>query len=953
MTCPPDQGREDWLDEAVQRFLEANIHGEEPDVEAFVGQYPGREELVRKKIESCRRVSSLLDSLGSLEPGEFQDRPDEVDLVGTSIEGFAVTEMLGRGGMGIVYKANDTKLGRTVAIKTMPAHLLGDTAARTRFRREARILATLNHPHIAVIHDLIEPSAGTCCLVLEYVAGRTLAECLEDGPMPVRQALSIAEQLAEALTTAHEQGIVHRDLKPSNIKIGPDGNIKVLDFGIAKMVRPPEDSATSVTTQQGRVLGTPAYMSPEQVRGLAIDQRADIWGFGCVLYELLTGKMVFEGATVSDTIARVLERTPDWTSLSDVVPYNIRMLLRRCLEKDPCSRLRHIGDAALEIRESLNPPAVVPPIHATVRNKGMKPGSRLAAALVSLALGTILGGSLMRLLLPQESRPGPTTSFTVPRRSAYPGLSLLFPGLALSPDGRTLAYVAEDTDGRRRLFIRPLDRFDSRSLDGTEGAVSPFFSPDGQWIGYDDHHNRKLKKVAVGGGVPVTLAEVPDFRGGAWMADGQIILAPDVRAGLYRISDTGGTLERITAPDPNEGEWAHLWPQALPDSRTVLFSVSGGSPRLEALQLSTGRRHVVLERGGSARYDGRGHLLYGRDWSLYAVRFDPKRFAVEGPHRMVASEVWQSGMRTSQFAVAANGVLAYVPGKWDTHKLQPVWVDRDGRQEPLTLPPRNYHEVRVSPDGTRIALCSFVGNNSDMLIFDAIHGTTANVAADQNGQHPVWVPGDPSALFYRTPQGLYSWKTEGQEPKSWGQILNLGKLTDSSPDGRQLLVQRSDPNDFAGWHDLWTIGFADGNCLEPVLFERTDHGQKNAMWSPCGRWVAYESDESGRIEIYVKPYPGPGPKVLVSPDGGREPLWSPDGKELYYRNRSGVVAAEIETDPQFRVVATETLFDGEFYSCVLCRTWDIAPDGRFLMLHDPETSGSEYVHIVLDWCDAL
>jgi len=494
--------------------------------------------------------------------------------------------------------------------------------------------------------------------------------------------------------------------------------------------------------------------------------------------------------------------------------------------------------------------------------------------------------------------------------------------------------------------LRRLDEFEAKPLDGTDGAVSPFFSPDGQWIAYDDHHNRKLKKVVIGGGVPVTLAEAPDFRGGTWTEDGQIIFAPDYADGLYRIPASGGTAERLTTPDPNEGEQGHLWPQILPGDRAVIFSTSGRSPRLKALHLSNGRQSVVRGVSGLARYCPAGSLLYARAWSLYSVRFDAERFTVEGPHEMVASEVWQSGMGTSQFAVADNGVVADSSGKWDTHKLQPVWVTREGREQALPLPPRNYHELGVSRDGTRVVLTSYVRNHPDMWVYDAVHGTTTDITGEQAGRNPLWVGGDRDALFYQTPQGLF-YRTAGvEEPIGRGRMPQLRKMTDSSPDGRHLLVQWSDPNDLAGWDDLWTIESAEGGS---VLFERADHKQTRAVWSPCGRWIAYESDESGRREIFVKPYPGPGFRVAVTPDGGREPLWSPDGKELYYRNRGKIMAARLQTEPEFRVVETEELFDDRYYSCILCRAWDIAPDGRFLMLYDPQHAAQEQIRVMLDW----
>ncbi|MBN2128879.1 MAG: serine/threonine-protein kinase [Sedimentisphaerales bacterium] len=943
------------LDEAAREFVEAQLRGEQPDLNEFVKGWPGQELQLKAKVRSCQQVGALLDSLRCVDAGEF-DSIGDPDLVGRKVGPLDVFEVVGRGGMGVVYKARDTKLGRVVAVKTMPLHLAQDATARARFRREAEILASLSHPHIGVIHDIVEQDDGSCYLVLEYVPGVTLSERLREGRLSPKETLRIGAQIAGALAAAYDQGVIHRDLKPGNVILDGDGNIKVLDFGIAKAARTTGDRSGTALTQHGHLLGTPAYMSPEQARGLPIDHRTDVWAFGCVLYEMLAGKIAFEGGTVSDTIAHVLERDPDWTALPPDLPHNVAVLLRRCLEKEPHNRLQHIGDAAVEIRETLSPPSLAPPLPAAAPGAGrLARVLPITASLVCLILGTVAGALLWRSIAPNEkAEPVLAASFVVDRGTAYPGLSLFFPALALSPDGSILAYVAEDTDGRRRVFVRPLDGFDARALEGTEGAVSPFFSPDGQWIAYDDHHSRKLKKVAIDGGVPVTLADAPDFRGGTWTAGGDIIFVPEVDDGLYRMPASGGTPERMTTPDPNKGERRHLWPQILPDNDSVLFTCIGSPRRFEVLSLGTGRRHALMDGGGFAHYDSSTrHLLYARDWSLYAVRLDVGRLRVQGPHRMVASEVWQSSAGTSQFAIAANGILAYIPGKWDTRKLRPVWVTRDGRQEPLALPPHNYQDVRISPNGDKVALCSYASSTPHIWVYDKNRGTTTDITGEQRSFDPTWAGGDPDTLFYGTPNGLASWSTEGQTPMRWGRIPYFRKLCDCSPDGRNLLIQLDDPNGFQGWHDLWTVASADGNDPQPVPFERTHHKQARAVWSPCGRWIAYESDEAGRHGVYVKPYPGPGARVAVSPEGGREPLWSPDGKELYYRHKGRMMAVQIETKSDFKVVSIEPLFDDVYYSCIMSKTCDIGPDGRFLMLADPHASEQSQIRVVLHWPDLL
>jgi serine/threonine protein kinase/Tol biopolymer transport system component len=951
MVDTADNKHDSALNEAAQQYIEACLHGEQPDLEEFIAGYSPQQDRLRKIIHNSLQVSSLLDLLKHVESDEFPVAAADMDLVGKRIGQFEVSEIVGRGGMGVVFKAHDTKLDRQVAVKAMPKHLSDDPTARARFEREAKLLASLNHSHIGIIHDIVEQDDGSCYLILEYISGLTLDQRLKKGALTIKEALLLGQQIAEALAAAYERGIIHRDLKPGNIKINPEGKIKILDFGIAKEIRPQDESNQTVLTEHGHLMGTPAYMSPEQARGLPLDHRTDIWSFGCVLYEMLTGKIAFEGPTVSDTIAHVLERDPDWKLLPAEMPGNIKVLLRRCLEKDPHDRLQHIGDALLEIRETLTPPNISPPVQDTAES--VKPDSRMklaAIAIICIALGIFAGSLILRNIISSRVATSPAvTKFVIERGNSYPDVGLIHQTLAFSPDGKTLAYVAEDTDGRRRIFLRRLDGFETRVLEGTEAAIGPFFSPDGQWLAFEDHYNRKLKTVAVGGGTPVTLAEASDFRGGTWTADDKIIFAPDVNGALYRIEASGSEPEQITTTDPNAGDRAHRWPQVLPGSGLLLFVSYGSSARVELLELQSGRRSVLLEGPSYARFDPTGYIIYSRNWSLYSARFDPQSLKCKGSHRLVASEVWSAGSGVSQFEVSANGTLAYIPGKWDTRKLQPTWVTRRGSREPLPVPMRNYHDAAVSPNGTCVALCSVVGNNPDLWLYDSTHGTTADITADQKGRNPVWTGRDGQTLFYIAPEGLFRWDRQQQSAALWGKIKGLTKLNDSSPDGRQLAVQMWMSEQI----DIYTISLSDPNDVKPVPFETTEQFQRKAAWSPCGKWIAYQSEETGRSDIFVRPYPGPGTKVAVSSDGGREPLWSPDGSELYYRNRKQVIAAKIETEPEFKVVDTQILFDDEYYSCAMCRTYDIAPDGRFLMLYDPRDSSRPKIHVVVNWREGL
>ncbi|MHC4118287.1 MAG: protein kinase domain-containing protein, partial [Planctomycetota bacterium] len=520
---------------------------------------------------------------------------------------FRIEGELGRGAVGVVYLARDTKLDRRVALKSLPADTMTNPQARSRFSREARLLASLNHPNIAAIYEELEEADGVSYLVLEYVPGRTLAELISEGGLRQKEALAIALQIADALAAAHDRGVIHRDLKPDNIKITPEDEIKILDFGLAKAVGDEARQRQTTVTEPGRVLGTPAYMSPEQVRGKEADRRSDIWSFGCVLFEMLAGSIPFDGDTVSDMLAAVLEHDPDFESLPHTVPANIRILIRRCLTKDPRRRLQHLGDAAIEISETLNAPADTAPLPAA-----SKP-ARLWRWAALLGFFAIAASLLAWYLKPSAPPSQPAKRFTVYPETVFEVEALWHHALALSPDGGELAYVEEGSDGRRKIYLRALDEFEATPLPGTEGAVSPFFSPDGEWIGYSDHFQRKLKKVPVKGGDPIILTESMNFRGASWTDGDVIIFAPSFQAGLWRISASGEGVEQLTAPDPNAGEEGHGWPQVLPDGDQVLFTnFRNGGPdeyQIEVYSLRNQQRDVLFKGGSFARYVPTGHII--------------------------------------------------------------------------------------------------------------------------------------------------------------------------------------------------------------------------------------------------------------------------------------------------------------------------------------------------------
>jgi len=875
---------------------------------------------------------------------------------GEQIGPFRIERELGRGAVGVVYLAHDTKLDRPVAIKSLPAEVMENPKARSRFRREAKVLASLNHPNIATIYDELEEAEGVGYLILEYIPGQTLAERIGRGPLKLEEALTIGLQIAEAVAAAHEHDVIHRDLKPGNIKITPEGKVKVLDFGLAKAVGGEMLDQQSTVTEPGRVIGTPAYMSPEQARGKEIDKRSDIWSFGCVLYEILTGQLPFKGETVSDTLARILEREPDWEALPASTPANIRSLLLHCLKKDPHRRLRDIGDAGIEISETLSLLTVTVPTVGESRAVRLRRLIVVIACLVFVAIAaSLITWKLKRPSVPPSK---PVRHFVI-----HPEIILGFEALwhhafALSPDGRRLVYVGEDRAGRRRLYLRELDELKARPVPGTESAISPFFSPDGEWIGYADHFQKKLKKVSVKGGEPIILGKSWSFRGGSWGVDETIIFSPSFD-GLWRVSASGKKVERLTIPDPNHEELGHWWPQILPGGKTVLFTNArkGGLDeyQIEIYSLETGKQELLFKGGTYARYIPTGHIVYARKETLCAVRFDIERLKVIGSGVPVVADLITSDLTLSgsaQFSVSRDGTLAYVPVQARSAELRPVWVDRQGRVEPLRgVTPGNYETVAISPDGSRAAFDILDGDKRDIWIYDLKRQTLNPLTSNGQSYVPIWPPDGKQVLFLfrgdEQPQLFGQRADSSDEPELLITFKDMwASPTSCSPDGRELLISNG--------INIGVVPMEQNEKSHPRPFIQRINMQRQGVWSPDGRWVAYSSDETRWWEVYVEPYPGPGLKVRVSTEGGFQPVWSRDGKELFYRSADGdiVTAARIETEPEFRVTSYEELFEGRYLSGAF-RNYDVAPDGRFLMIQESEEATAPCIHVVLNWFEEL
>ncbi len=888
---------------------------------------------------------------------------------GTQIGPFRIERELGRGAVGVVYLAHDTKLDRLVAIKSLPAEVMANPKARSRFSREARLLASVNHPNIATIHEVLEEAEGVGYLVLEYVPGQTLAERIAKSKLKLKEALTIALQIAEAVAAAHEHGVIHRDLKPGNIKITPEGKVKVLDFGLAKAVGGEAAEQQSTITEPGRVIGTPAYMSPEQARGQVTDKRSDIWAFGCVLYEMLTGKIPFEGETVSDTLAGILDREPDWHALPQTTPANIQVLLRRCLEKDLHRRLQHIGDASIEISETLTLPAVMPPV-TTFRVTVPQPSGmrqlipwRFACLSLAVIVTSLVVWSIRRQYAPP---PGHVRRFVILPETALAEEALWHCAVAISPDGERLAYVDAGSDGRRRIHVLEFNKFKSKPIPGTEGAISPFFSPDGESLGFVDHFQRKLKKVSIKGGWPVTLADSALFAGGCWGQDDTIVFAPGWAEGLWSVSASGTGLKRLTLPDPNS-EWGHAWPQLLPGGTDILFTSQRKSGsrecQIEVCSLGTGLRRTLFTGGTCARYVRPGYIIYASKETLYAVRFDIKQLNAVGPHFPVVPEVMTPPSHSAQFDISEDGLLIYIPVQGRSTEFRPVWVDKEGQIKQLIgATPRNYNSVRISPDGARAAFGITDGDKSDIWIYDLARDTALlPLTSDGKSVGPVWTR-DGQRVIYASGaivrRKLLAQRADTPDkPEHLPSVDILKNPTSCSPTGTELLVLTYDPNHPETSLDLWVVSLENTGSRTPRPFCQQRHNERGAVWSPDGQWVAYQSDESGRWEVYVKPYPGSGSKTTISAEGGCQPVWSRDGKQLFYRSSDGkkVIAAQIMANPTFSVVSVRELFEGQYVGnpTMDVQTYDVAPDGRFLMIQDPQEPTPIAIHIVQNWFEEL
>ncbi|MGH9460177.1 MAG: protein kinase domain-containing protein, partial [Vicinamibacteria bacterium] len=878
-------------------------------------------------------------------------------------------------GMGEVYRATDTKLNRDVALKVLPELFAKDPDRMARFSREAQVLASLNHPNIAAIHGL-EESGGKRALVMELVEGETLAERLKRGAIPLDEALKIAKQIAEALEEAHEHGFIHRDLKPANVKITPNGTVKVLDFGLAKALEGEATSGSSpdlsqsptlsaAATAAGVILGTAAYMSPEQARGQKVDRRADIWSFGVVLYEMLTGKSVYTGETVSDVLAKVLERQPDWESLPKDTPASIQRLLRRCFEKNVRQRLQSMGDARIAIEQYLTNPGAETTAIAAVAAGPAKPVWQEALPWALFALAALAAG-VMAMLPGPAPEPPLLVSMEVADKPIWTGLGS---SVVFSPDGARLVYIVGD-DNEREVRIRSLNQLDGATLATTAPPpYQPFFSPDGQWIGFVT--SSAMQKVPLSGGTPMTLCAVDRSRGASWGEDDTIVFAPSPNSGLYRVSAAGGEPEPLTTLDEATGEATHRWPQVLPGGKAVLFTShtqqAGGfdNATIEVFVLATGERKVLRRGGSYGRYVPSGHLVYVNQATLFAVPFDLDKLEVTGSPAPVVQQVsWDVAHGGAQFAFSNTGRLAYVAGDATLPEYPVVWVDANGETAPLLEERGSYGNPRLSPDGTRLSLTVLRDGNWDIWVYDLERGVSTRLTFDEaSDTEQIWSPDGEYLAFSSDINGadnLYRKRADGS-----GELERLTEsqtsewATSWSRDGRFITYIKSD-NAF----DLWVVPLEGDH--KPEVFLSTPFREANSDFSPNGRWMAYASSESGRSEVYVRPFPPGGGKWQVSDGGGGFPRWSRDGSQLFYRTDEGLMVASVETGGDtFRAGKPRPLFEGAFLGGIggvglagnSFADYDVAPDGRrFVMFPAPQDSGQRdhpHVTLVTHWFDEL
>ena len=940
-------------------------------------------------------------------------------MIGTTISHYIITGKLGEGGMGVVYKAEDTKLERPVALKFLAAHLLSNEEAKKRFMREAKAAGALDHPNICTLYEIDEAN-GRTFLAMAYLEGRTLEKMISEGPLRIEDVLDIGTQIAKGLQKAHGKGIHHRDIKPSNLVLVDETPkerlVKIMDFGMAQLVD------QSRLTLKDTALGTPAYMSPEQAQGVPVDQRTDIWSLGVVLYEMVVARMPFKGEYQQAVFYNLMnEDYEPLTGIRTGVPMDLEFIVAKCLAKDAAQRYQSAGDVIIDLaalREKLasKKSAIARKVSPASIGAVQRP-AREPAAGAAVATGSPAGPTQAQHTPPPESQdptpdggPEPQRGTAgalrhgtadprvagstprAPRRAPWivaalaTAVALAFgvlffsletpppprsivstilppedvrriDDLALSSDGEWLTFAALPAEGEPRLYLRRLDSPDTRSLDGTEGASYPFWSPDSRFIGF--FADGKLKKTGISGGSPFTLADAPEGRGGAWSEDGVIVFAPNIFDALHRVAAGGGPVSEVTELDAEGGQGSHRWPWFLPDGRRFLFhsSRSGSGDQTSAIYLGSldGEPPTSLMPAGSNAVFSAGHLLFANQDTLLVRRFKAATATLhDEPQPLVGGVVRDALFSRGKFSAAADGRLAYLPRSGATlSKL--VWFERSGERLDAVGDPGDFRDVALSPDETTAAVAVQSDlSGQDLWLYDLARNLrTRFTFAPENDITPVWSPDGEDIAFASNRNGTYSNFRKAVSGLGKPQLLVDSGPLDAprswSPDGRLLLFVSLDPLD-----DLWILPLdAGGGHGEPEPYLRTEFSERDGQFSPDGRWVAYMSDESGRYEVYVAPFPNPTGRVQVSTDGGAYPLWRGDGKEVFYRTEDGsIMAAEVEAaDTRFRVGALRRLFQVNLLpGYPYFRKYDVTADGqKFLVIEVPESETKPVIMLDSNW----
>jgi serine/threonine-protein kinase len=907
-------------------------------------------------------------------------------VAGTRLGPYEIQSAIGAGGMGEVYKARDTRLDRAVAIKVLPAEISGDPDRRARFEREARAIASLNHPHICTLHDVGEHGDATY-LVMEHLAGETLAERLQKGRLPPDQALTVATEIADALKAAHRQGITHRDLKPGNVMLTKAG-AKLLDFGLAKLAGHGAEPAvaqlvseatrSAPLTAEGTIVGTLQYMAPEQVEGKPADARTDLWALGSILYEMLTGKRAFEGTSAASLIGNIMSQEPAPVSaLQPVSPPGLDRLVRRCLSKSPDDRPDTAHDVADELRwiaqgsEERPARGAIPP---RARHRWM-----LATAVAAIA-GLFAGAGVIWLWRPTAPTAAPVARSlisvapaerlqSVPADIIYGEQRPSRIAMAASPDGRTVVFSAVQ-EGVQRLYVRPIDQLQASPIQDTEGGTSPFFSPDGKWIGF--WANGAIRKVAVAGGPATVVCQTgtgPIF-GASWGDDDAIVFAPPA-TGLLRVSASGGTANPLTMLDRQKGETSHRLPFVLPGAKAVLFTAvthflpDWDGAEIVAQPLPAGDRKTIA-RGADARYAPTGHLTFARWGTIVAAPFDPRRLEMTGGIVSILNDVMQAANTpnsivesgAAQVALSPSGLLVYATGGiFRDQERELVWVDRSGREELLPLPARAYLGPHLSPDGDRVVLWT-QGRDRIVWVYDLRRATMARLTAEGRNSRAIWAP-DGRVITYASatggPEELVSRAADGSGAME--RLAVQGQPSSWSPDGRVLLHLKEGRDG-----EMREVGMFAAGRSHPGWSKDARFGETYPEFSPDGRWIAYVSDETGRNEVYVRPYPETAEKQQISNHGGSQPAWARSGSELFYTEidgrtqRTRMMCVPLTPGPQLAAGVPRLLFEGNYRGQGSTRGYDVSPDGRrFLMVRPKVRPPSPVTQLVLvqNWFEEL